>query len=96
MQGIWEWLYANGVNVSGPAAFFGVRNFPAEAAVTGNWFIDTGWWWWRSSRVISDMDLMGNHLEVIDEFPMFSYLLGDNHPHVLGDAVRDCRRLGWR
>ncbi len=83
LQGIWEWLYANGVNVSGPAAFFGVRNFPADAVVTNNWFIATDWWWWRSSRVISDMDLMGNHLEVIDEFPMFSYLLGDNHPHVL-------------
>ncbi len=83
LQGIWEWLHANGVDVSGPAAFFGVRNFPESASVTGNWFIGTDWWWWRSSRVISDMDLAGNHLEVIDEFPMFSYLLGDNHPHVL-------------
>jgi YYY domain-containing protein len=40
-------------------------------------------WWWRASRVIQDYDMKGNHLEVIDEFPFFSFLLGDLHPHVL-------------
>jgi uncharacterized membrane protein len=44
---------------------------------------DRSWWWWRASRVVHDYDLSGNHLEVIDEFPFFSYLLGDLHPHVL-------------
>ncbi len=49
---------------------------------TGGW---TGgfWWWWRASRVIHDKDLLGNSIEVIDEFPFFSFLLGDMHPHVL-------------
>ena len=43
-----------------------------------------GWWWWRASRVIMDYDLKGNWtLDVINEFPAFSYLLGDLHPHVL-------------
>ncbi|MBA3638310.1 MAG: hypothetical protein H0W53_03330 [Acidobacteria bacterium] len=42
-----------------------------------------GWWWWRSSRVVQDMDLAGQPIEVITEFPFFSYLLGDNHPHLL-------------
>lgn len=41
------------------------------------------WFWWRASRVIHDYDLAGNFVEVIDEFPFFSYLLGDLHPHVL-------------
>jgi len=41
------------------------------------------WFWWRASRVVQDYDLMGNFVEVIDEFPFFSYLLGDLHPHVL-------------
>ncbi|MBK8045664.1 MAG: hypothetical protein IPK16_00160 [Anaerolineales bacterium] len=83
VQGILEWLYAMGVPIGPIAAFFQVPGFPQEAAVTGKWYIDSGWWWWRSSRVIEDLDLMGNHIEVIDEFPAFSYILGDNHPHVL-------------
>lgn len=82
LQGILEWLYANGVNVSGLAALLQVPYFPEEATVTNRWFIDFGWWWWRSSRVIEDLNLRGEHIEVIDEFPAFSYILGDNHPHV--------------
>ncbi len=44
---------------------------------------DRFWWWWRASRVIQEYDLAGNHREVIDEFPAFSFILGDLHPHVL-------------
>jgi YYY domain-containing protein len=40
-------------------------------------------WWWRASRVIQDLDLAKNSTEIIDEFPAFSFLLGDLHPHVL-------------
>lgn len=40
-------------------------------------------WWWRSSRLLQDYDMRQNPLEVIDEFPFFSFLLGDLHPHVL-------------
>ncbi|MCC7119472.1 MAG: hypothetical protein IT310_13185 [Anaerolineales bacterium] len=40
-------------------------------------------WWWRSSRIMQDYDMLHNPLEVIDEFPFFSFLLGDLHPHVL-------------
>jgi len=42
-----------------------------------------GIWWWRASRVLQDYDLSGNSKEIIDEFPFFSFLLGDLHPHVL-------------
>lgn len=41
------------------------------------------WWWWRASRVLNDVNPTGQHEEVIDEFPAFSFLLGDLHPHVL-------------
>jgi YYY domain-containing protein len=43
------------------------------------------WWWWQASRVIQDIDLVGNvsGLSPIDEFPAFSFVLGDLHPHVL-------------
>ena len=55
-----------------------------------------GWWWWRASRVIFDYDVADwpqrydksatpppQRRENIDEFPSFSFLLGDMHPHVL-------------
>lgn len=47
------------------------------------WTPDQFFWWWRASRVLQDYDLNNARLEVIDEFPFFSYLLGDVHPHVL-------------
>jgi YYY domain-containing protein len=42
-----------------------------------------GIWWWRASRVIQDFDMLHQPREIIDEFPFFSYLLADLHPHVL-------------
>jgi YYY domain-containing protein len=71
-----------------PASFLTWLNLKdlTESPPTGNW---TGgfWWWWRASRVIHDQTLpvngARNTVEVIDEFPMFSFLLGDLHPHVL-------------
>jgi YYY domain-containing protein len=47
------------------------------------WIPERFWWWWRASRVIQDYDLNGTWREVINEFPFFSYLLSDLHPHVL-------------
>ncbi len=40
-------------------------------------------WWWRASRIVQDYDLSGNFNEIIDEFPFFSFLHADLHPHVL-------------
>ena len=42
-----------------------------------------GIWWWRASRVLQDYTVAGHSREIIDEFPFFSFLLGDLHPHVL-------------
>ena len=57
-----------------------LRDAPAQIA---SWIPDRFWWWWRASRVIQDYELNGTFREVIDEFPFFSYLLSDLHPHVL-------------
>ncbi len=48
-----------------------------------SWIPSRYLWWWRASRVVQDYDLAGTWREVIDEFPFFSYLLADLHPHVL-------------
>jgi YYY domain-containing protein len=42
-----------------------------------------GWSWWQASRVVQDRTLDGRPVELIDEFPAFTYLLADIHPHML-------------
>jgi YYY domain-containing protein len=42
-----------------------------------------GWWWWQASRVVQDFKANDVRELVIDEFPHFSYILADLHPHVL-------------
>lgn len=34
------------------------------------------WWWWRATRISPEAD-------TITEFPFFSFILGDLHPHVM-------------
>jgi YYY domain-containing protein len=43
------------------------------------------WWWFTHSRIITDYDFGGERLDVapITEFPNFSFILSDMHPHVL-------------
>ncbi|HEY8290911.1 MAG TPA: DUF2298 domain-containing protein, partial [Thermomicrobiales bacterium] len=38
---------------------------------------------WNSTRVVKDHIIPGSVAEMITEFPLFSFLLGDIHPHVL-------------
>jgi YYY domain-containing protein len=58
-----------------------LRDAPAQPL---GWIPDRFWWWWRASRVVQDYDLTGAFTgDTIDEFPFFSYLLGDLHPHLL-------------
>ena len=45
------------------------------------------WWWFRSSRIVNFFgdSCGGQGIDyTINEFPFFSYLLGDLHPHVMG------------
>ncbi len=79
LQILLELAHSAGWDIRKLATWFDVHNFPPSAAsITGD-----PWWWWRSSRVIQDYTWSGQHIEVIDEFPAFSYVLGDNHPHLL-------------
>ena len=48
-----------------------------------SWTPPDFWWWFHASRVINTFD--GVHFidNTIQEFPFFSFLLGDMHPHVM-------------
>jgi YYY domain-containing protein len=75
-------------NLVGPleliaARGWGSAQFWAAVAVKGlgpaespTWLPADGGWWWRSSRVIANIQPDG-----ITEFPYFSFILGDLHPH---------------
>jgi YYY domain-containing protein len=85
LEGLMEVLHARGI---GSGAFWRWVDIRARAQkppalAEGSWMPTRFFWWWQASRVIRDYSPAGDHLEVIDEFPAFSFLLGDMHPHVL-------------
>lgn len=87
MQVVLEMMHANGVGSAQFWAWLDVRDI--NGPPTNGGFGTDGprfWWWWRSSRVIHEYHLSGRPeegLEPIAEFPGFSFILGDMHPHVL-------------
>jgi YYY domain-containing protein len=40
-------------------------------------------WWWFASRAITDPNFIGRSPGLITEFPAFSFILGDLHPHLM-------------
>jgi YYY domain-containing protein len=80
-EGLCEALRARGW---GADAFYRWLAVPglAEARPTGAW-LPAGTWWWRASRVFQDANPLGRTPTVITEFPAFSFILGDLHPHVM-------------
>ncbi len=68
-KGFYEWLHIDGLSANPDPS---------------NWRPDTHWWWWRASRVINTFAPGGGGQDyTIEEFPFFSFLLGDMHPHVM-------------
>ena len=69
-QGFYDWIRIDGL--PGPI------ETPPQS-----WTPPDFWWWFHASRVINTFD--GIHFidNTIQEFPFFSFLLGDMHPHVM-------------
>jgi YYY domain-containing protein len=91
LEGLLEVFHSRGLL---PAAFWRWLDILDinQSPTPGPWIPTRFIWWWRASRVIHDCSFAGlaagncnppNNSEVIDEFPFFSFLLGDVHPHVL-------------
>ncbi len=81
LEGFLEVLHSAGIGSPEFWAWLDIKDINVPATGAG-WMPDRFIWWWRASRVITDR-VGGGINEVIDEFPFFSFLLGDNHPHVL-------------
>ena len=83
LEGAFESGYNAGI---GPREFYAALDLHGleDVEPSGSFVPQDNWWWWRASRVLNDKTPDGQgHVEVIDEFPLFSFLLGDLHPHVL-------------
>jgi len=82
LEGPLEFLRARGL---GSEAFYRWLDIPglAEAEPSGGWLPSGAWWWWRASRITLDRNLLGRSPAMITEFPAFSFILGDMHPHVM-------------
>ncbi len=82
-RGVFWQAGPNGQLVSPFWSWLNIENLVDPPASPETGVIERFWWWWRSSRVVEDFSFTGSPQEVIDEFPFFSFLLGDLHPHVL-------------
>ena len=83
LEGALEFMRANAIGSQGLYDWVGVDKVdgPAETP-SGNWYPDEFWWWFRATRVINTF-VDGQGIDyTIQEFPFFSFILGDLHPHV--------------
>ncbi|MDY6878129.1 MAG: DUF2298 domain-containing protein [Chloroflexota bacterium] len=85
LEGLLEVLHARGIGLASFWQWLDVRslNVAPPSFAEGSWVPSRFMWWWQASRVLHDYTPWGAEQEVIDEFPAFSFILGDMHPHVL-------------
>ncbi|MEA2640765.1 MAG: hypothetical protein QOF51_2159, partial [Chloroflexota bacterium] len=75
LEAFFEWLAGSNVGDAGFWAAMGIKNVTASAA---GFPPADGGWWFKAARVIPNLQPDG-----ITEFPNFSFLLGDLHPHYM-------------
>ena len=91
--GLWEFGAGTSLGSEGFYDWLAIKDVAIEGvdggATANSWRPDNYWWWWHSSRVINTFDVVpiaatNSGLDfTIQEFPFFSLLLGDLHPHLI-------------
>lgn len=84
LEAIVELLNAHGALSPGVWRWLQIKDMPAPYQSPG-WLPTDNWWWFRAARVIGDFDPVtkASRDYTINEFPFFSFMLGDLHPHLL-------------
>ena len=106
LEGVLESIYAQGWGGAGFWQWVGIKDLGVNSAGP-TLFPEQPWWWWRATRVIDTLS-NGQSLDfTITEFPFFSFILGDLHPHMLSlpfvimflgvglNLFQSRDRLGW-
>ena len=84
LEGVLEFMRLNGMGSQGFYDWIRIDGLPGPIETPPqSWTPSDFWWWFHASRVINTFD--GAHFidNTIQEFPFFSFLLGDMHPHVM-------------
>jgi YYY domain-containing protein len=83
LEGVLEFVRLQGWASDGFWRWVGIKGLEGGVSTGSGGFPDQPWWWWRATRVIDTL-VDGRSLDyTITEFPFFSFLLGDLHPHVM-------------
>ncbi|MBI4497936.1 MAG: hypothetical protein HY689_08575, partial [Chloroflexi bacterium] len=82
LEGMLELVRARGWGSDALWSWVDVQDLQATAP-SDRWYPTDAWFWWRATRIIHT-HVDGQSLDyTITEFPFFSFLLGDLHPHVM-------------
>jgi YYY domain-containing protein len=90
IEGVMEFIYVRGWGDAGFWQWASIKGLTvAPGGSQGGVFPDQTWWWWKASRVVDTLDYSKSVADprsldyTINEFPFFSFILGDMHPHML-------------
>ena len=82
METLFEIINFRGLGSDSFWDWIGIKNL--EALGSSWWGPVDPMWWWRATRVIDTLTVYGSSLDyTITEFPFFSLILGDLHPHMM-------------
>jgi YYY domain-containing protein len=74
LEGVFELLAVHGVDAGWFYRAIAIEGLDGPK-VSESWYPTEHWWWWRATRLGSSWN--------VQEFPFFSFLLGDLHAHVM-------------